>query len=218
MLDELPGASAPGPASRWLLLGDRSSRGADPRARLRRSLGPHLPVAHAEQLRRLPPQPPAYLGLCSDSRGALRAAGGVCGVGGRSHRLTSVRWPRGEQAAACLRQALPCGVCQLCPLVWGAGRRRRQRRLTSSKPMVSSRQSSWLMLGVFVCSKAAMRRAPCRRAFPRGSSSTPMVVRIASFCKHRSTAHWSLAAQRLTATALRARAAASQRGTAWGGG
>lgn len=60
--------------------------------------------------------------------------------------------------------------------------------LTSSKPMVLSRQSSWLMLGVLVCSSAAIRRAPCRRAFPRGSSSTPMVVRIAFFCKHRSPA------------------------------
>lgn len=59
--------------------------------------------------------------------------------------------------------------------------------LTSSKPMVLSRQSSWLMLGVFVCSSAAMRRAPCRRAFPKGSSSTPMVVRIAFFYKHKST-------------------------------
>lgn len=67
--------------------------------------------------------------------------------------------------------------------------------LTSSKPMVLSRQSSWLMLGVFVCSSAAMRRAPCRRAFPRGSSSTPMVVRIAFFCKHRSIARWNRATQ-----------------------
>ena len=54
--------------------------------------------------------------------------------------------------------------------------------------MVLSRQSSWLMLGVCVCSRAATRRAPCRRALPRGSSSTPMVVRIAAFCKHKRTA------------------------------
>ena len=68
--------------------------------------------------------------------------------------------------------------------------------LTSSKPMVLSRQSSWLMLGVFVCSSAAMRRAPCRRAFPKGSSSTPMVVRIAFFYKHKSTTQLETCNQR----------------------
>lgn len=54
---------------------------------------------------------------------------------------------------------------------------------------MSSRQSSRLMPGVLVCSSAAMRRAPCRRALPRGSSSTPMVVRIASFYR-QSSATW----------------------------
>lgn len=60
-----------------------------------------------------------------------------------------------------------------------------QEALTSRSPMVLSLQSSRWMLGVSVCSSAAMRRAPCRRALPNGSSSTPMVVRMADFCKQR---------------------------------
>lgn len=53
--------------------------------------------------------------------------------------------------------------------------------LTSNKFMVLSLHSSWLILGVFVWSRAAIRRDPWRRAFPSGSSKTPIVVRIAVF-------------------------------------
>lgn len=54
--------------------------------------------------------------------------------------------------------------------------------LTSRRSMVPSRQSSWLTLGVLACNKAAMRRVVWSRALPKGSSRTPIVVKIDSFC------------------------------------
>lgn len=98
---------------------------------------------------------------------------------------------------------------------------RRPRPLTSSKPTVLSRQSSRLMLGVFVCSSAAVRRAPCRRALPRGSSSTPTVVRMAVLYKEAPPSQSLRPARplRLLLALVRAargvRAAPPRRGPAW---
>lgn len=90
-----------------------------------------------------------------------------------------------EWALSSRRFSAARGIHQQGALTASRSTHHQQEALTSRSPMVLSRQSSRWILGVSVCSSAAMRRAPCRRALPNGSSSTPMVVRMADFCKQR---------------------------------